>query len=255
MPELLKYLQEKIVFLPSALDASHVFEFKSPFDEYLWETEFEGRISCIHFKCEHPKGVIVYYHGNSDNLARWGAIAESLTLFSYDVLVIDYRGYGKSTGARNEQYLYSDAQAAYDFARKNYGEEKTVVYGRSLGGAFAVKTGAQNQPKAVVLEAAFYNLQDVVNRWLPVKVTDRVSPRMTYHFLSNQNIEDLNVPLYQFHGMQDKIVPVSSGRKLFEHFQNIRPDLEKEFIEIPEAGHDDLADFAVYQETLRKVLI
>lgn len=254
MPELLKYLQEKVVFLPSVLDESHVFDFKSPFEEHFWDTDFEGRINCIHFKTENPKGVIVYYHGNADNLARWGTIAEKLTRFSYDVLVMDYRGYGKSSGPRNEQYLYADAQATYDFARKNYGEANTVLYGRSLGGAFAVKTGAQNQPKQVILEAAFYNLQDVVNRWLPVKVTDRVSPRMTYHFLSNQNIEGLNVPLYQFHGSLDKIVPVSSGRKLFDLYRELQPDIEMKFIEIPEAGHDDLADFVLYQETLNNIL-
>lgn len=255
MPNLFQYLQEKVVFLPAALDESHVFDFKSPFEEYIWETEFNGRISCIHLKAENPKGVIVYYHGNSDNLARWGAIAEEFTQFSYDVLVMDYRGYGKSSGPRNEQFLYSDAQAVYDFARKNYGEENTVVYGRSLGGAFAVKTGAQNQPKNVILEATFYNLQDVVNRWLPVKVTDRVSPRMTYHFLTNKNIEKMQVPLFQFHGSADRIVPVSSGLKLFEHYQLLKPEIEKKFIQIEGAGHDDLSTFPLFTEELNKILI
>lgn len=253
MPDFFKYLQEKVVFLPAALDTSHTFDFETPFEEYFWETPFGGKISCIHFKTTNPVGVIVYYHGNSDNLARWGSIAEKLTKFSYDVLVMDYRGYGKSSGPRNEEYLYSDAQATYDFARKNYGENNTVIYGRSLGGAFAVKSGAQNQPKMVILEAAFYNLQDVVNRWLPVQVTDRVAPRMRYHFLSNQNIQHLHVPLYQFHGSLDKIVPVSSGRKLFEYYSELRPDVEKQFIEIKEAGHDDLADFPLYRETLKTV--
>src|SRR5690606_37179387 len=130
MPDFFKYLKEKVDFLSAALETSHTFDFETPFEEYFRETPFGGKISCIHFKTPNPVGVIVYYHGNSDDLARWGSIAEELTKFSYDVLAMDYRGYGKSSGPRNEEYLYSDAQATYDFARKNYGEKNTVVYCR-----------------------------------------------------------------------------------------------------------------------------
>ena len=254
MSELLKYFQEKVVFLPVILPHDHTYDFENDFEEYLWDTPFDGKINALHFKIENPKGVIAYFHGNADNLHRWGKIAVDFTKFGYDVLVMDYRGYGKSSGPRNEEYLYSDAQFFYDFAKENYGENKIIVYGRSLGGAFATKIAGENQPKMVILEATFYNLQDIVNRWLPGKVTDKVSPKMTYHFLSNQNILKIKVPLYHFHGTKDSVVPLKSGKKLFEVFEKEHPKIPKKFIEIKGGTHEDLIKYDEFIEEMKKIL-
>lgn len=254
MSELLKYFQEKVVFLPVILPHDHTYDFENDFEEYLWDTPYEGKINALHFKIENPKGVIAYFHGNADNLHRWGKIAVDFTKFGYDVLVMDYRGYGKSSGPRNEEYLYSDAQFFYDFAKENYGENKIIVYGRSLGGAFATKIAGENQPKMVILESTFYNLQDIVNRWLPGKVTDKVSPKMTYHFLSNQNILKVKVPLYHFHGTKDSVVPLKSGKKLFEVFEKEHPKIPKKFIEIKGGTHEDLIKYDEFIEEMKKIL-
>lgn len=254
MSELLKYFQEKVVFLPVILPHDHTYDFENDFEEYLWDTPFDGKINVLHFKIKNPKGVIAYFHGNADNLHRWGKIAVDFTKFGYDVLVMDYRGYGKSSGPRNEEYLYSDAQFFYDFAKENYGENKIIVYGRSLGGAFATKIAGENQPKMVILEATFYNLQDIVNRWLPGKVTDKVSPKMTYHFLSNQNILKIKVPLYHFHGTKDSVVPLKSGKKLFEVFEKEHPKIAKKFIEIKGGTHEDLIKYDDFVEEMKKIL-
>lgn len=254
MSKLLQFFQEKVVFLPAPLALDHRFEFDAAFEEHFWETPYSGMINALHFRVDQPKGILVYFHGNADNLHRWGNIAKDLTVYGYDVLVMDYRGYGKSSGVRTEKFMYSDAQFVYDYARERYGENNTIVYGRSLGGAFAVKMGADNQPKSVVLESAFYNLQDVVNRWLPGKVTDRVSPKMTYHFVSNEYIKKVSSPLYHFHGSQDRIVPLSSGKKLFKLFEAAHPDLPKKFIEIEGGKHDNLKNFELFQVELRKIL-
>ena len=89
MAKLLQYFQEKVVFLPVALPLEHEFKFETAFEEYLWETPFDGKINGLHFKIENPKGVILYFHGNADNLHRWGKIAAEFTHFGYDVLVMD----------------------------------------------------------------------------------------------------------------------------------------------------------------------
>lgn len=254
MGKILQYLQEKVVFLPLVLPPHHAFDFRQNFEEYFWETPFEGKINVLHFKIKNPKGVILYFHGNADNLHRWGKIASELCLFGYDVLVMDYRGYGKSSGPRNENFLYSDASFAFQFAKELYGEKNIIVYGRSLGGVFALHVAKENQPKLVVLEAAFYNLQDVVNRWLPVKITDKVSPKMTYHFLSNEIILDVNVPLYHFHGSKDLVVPIKSGKKLFTLYENAKPEIEKKFIEIAGGKHDNLAKSEMFLRELKNIL-
>lgn len=255
MSELIKYFQEKVVFLPVVLPTDHLFDFDEKFDEYFLETPFEGKINVLHFKIRQPKGVILYFHGNADNLNRWGKIALEFTKFGYDVLVMDYRGYGKSSGPRNEKFLYSDAQFFYDFAKEKYPEEKIVVYGRSLGGTFATKVAADNRPKMVILESTFYSIQDIVNRWLPEKVTDRVSPKMTYYFLSYENIVRIQVPLYHFHGTKDFTVPLTSGKKLFSIFEKACPKIQKKFIEIHGGTHDDLIKFEAFNTELNAILI
>lgn len=253
MSEILKYFQEKVVFLPVSLASDHQYVFDGDFEEYLWETKYDGLINTLHFKIKNPKGVIVYYHGNADNLERWGKIAIEFTKFGFDVLVMDYRGYGKSSGPRNEKYLYSDAQYCYNFAIKKYGEENTIVYGRSLGGAFATKISSDNNPKAIILEATFFNLQDVVNQWLPKRVTDRISPTMTYHFLSNENIVKITAPLFHIHGTKDSLVPLKSGKKLFDIFKKAQPKIIKKFIEIPGANHDDLMSYKEFTNEITEI--
>ena len=254
MPKLIQYLQEKVVFLPVKLPEDFSYDFDCRFEEHFFETPFEGKINALHFKTENPKGVILYFHGNADNLVRWGKIASEFIRFGYDVLVPDYRNYGKSTGPRNEDYLFSDAQFCYDFLTEKYGEENVIVYGRSLGGAFAVKMAADNEPKKLILEATFFNLQDLVNRWIPNAATERISPKMTYHFHSNKNIPEVNCPVYHFHGDKDFVVPIKSGRKLFDVLKTEKPEQEKKFIEIKGGSHDDLANFEAYSSEMKKIL-
>lgn len=254
MSKIFQYLQEKVVFLPVKLPEDFEYSFDCDFEEYFFDTPNEGKINAVHFKIQKPKGVILYFHGNSDNLVRWGKIAAELTGFGYDVFVLDYRHYGKSTGPRNEEYLFSDAQFCYDFLKKQYGEENITVYGRSLGGAFAVKMAADNEPKKLILEATFFNLQDIVNRWLPNSATEKISPKMTYHFHSNKNILEVNCPLYHFHGDKDFVVPINSGKKLFETLDTEKPELQKKFIEIKGGSHDDLSKFEEFQNELNRIL-
>ncbi len=254
MPKLLQYLQEKVVFLPIKLAEDHTYDFPVEFEEHLFETPFKGKINALHFKVKNPKGVILYFHGNAGNLVRWGKITSEFTDYGYDVFVIDYRSYGKSSGPKTEEYLFSDAQFCYNFLKEIYGEENIIVYGRSLGGAFAVKMAAENEPQKLILEATFYNLQDMASRWIPYSATEKISPKMTFHFRSNQNIVDVNCPVYHFHGDKDFVVPIKSGKKLFEILEEEKPALEKKFILIKGGSHDDLARFDKFKLEMKKIL-
>lgn len=254
MSKILQFLQEKVVFIPVKLDPDFQFAFEDKFEELQFETPNNGVISALHFKIKNPKGVILYFHGNALNLTRWGKLAGSFTKFGYDVLVIDYRGYGKSTGPRSEKILFNDAQFCYDFLKKHYDENKIIVYGISLGGAFATKIASDNKPKMVILECTFYNLQDMAKRWIPAFATVRIAPVMTYLFLSNVYIQKITSPLYFFHGTKDLIVPHKSGKKLFQEFAKAQPNIEKKFITIKDGSHSDLQDFELYREEMKKIL-
>lgn len=254
MPDIANLILTKFVFLPVVLPEDFQFSFEEYFEEYLLETPFDGKINALHFKIKNPKGVLLYFHGNANNLERWGKIAGEFTKFDYDVLVMDYRGYGKSLGERTEESMYSDSLFFYDFAKEKYGEENLIVYGRSLGGTFAVKVASENRPKMVILESTFFNLKDLINRWLLKKITDKIMHKITFHFTSNESILKIKVPLYHFHGSKDFVVPLKSGKKLFESFKKKRPKIEKKFIEIKGAGHHDLFKFEEFHQELKKII-
>src|SRR5210317_238710 len=93
----LYFLQDKLMFLPTVLAQDYQYQFNFPFEELFFETEENAVINALHFKVENPKGVILYFHGNAGDLSRWGTIVEYFVAKNYDVLVMDYRTYGKST--------------------------------------------------------------------------------------------------------------------------------------------------------------
>ena len=254
MNKILQYLQEKVVFLPIKLGLDYSFQFEENFEELQFETPHKGLINALYFKVKNPKGVILYFHGNADNLTRWGKTAASLTKFGYDVLVPDYRGYGKSSGPRSEEILFSDAQYCYDYLKKKFKEDKIIVYGFSLGGAYATKIASENKPKKVILEGTFYNLQDMAERWIPSVATTRIAPVMTYLFESNLHIHKITSPLFMFHGTKDLVVPIKSSRKLFKEFVKAQPAIEKKYITIKNGGHSDLQNFDLFQKEMKIAL-
>ena len=158
---LLHVFQEKIIFLPEPINKEYVYQFPFDFEEVNLKTKDNQTINALHIKAENPKGIILYFHGNQGNLIRWGEITSYFTQFKYDVFVIDYRGYGKSTGVFNETQMYNDALLSYNYVKKQFPEDKIIVYGRSLGTTFATKVASENKPKHVILEAPFYNLHHV----------------------------------------------------------------------------------------------
>lgn len=235
--------QEKFIFQNEVLAADYDFSFKENFEEINLKTKDNNTINAILFKTKRPKGVLLYFHGNRGNLVRWGEIASFFTKFNYDVFVMDYRSYGKSTGAFNEIQMYSDAQICYAFLKTKYAENNISIYGRSLGCTFAIKTASKNQPKQLILEAPFYNLLDVVKYHYPLLPFKFL---LKYHFNSSQYIADVNCKTTIFHGTKDKVVPLSSGKKLF----NKSRKNQTTFVSLENGTHHDLFNFSIYQETI-----
>ena len=107
---LLYVCQEKFIFLDEELPQDYSFESNIPFEEIILLAQDEGRLNALYFKADSSQGVILYFHGNRGNLTRWADIAAPMTEYGYDVLVMDYRGFGKSTGKRNQANLLADAE-------------------------------------------------------------------------------------------------------------------------------------------------
>jgi len=142
------------------LAAEHLFQFDQPFEEYFIKTPDGETLNALLFKSPNtPKGFILYFHGNAGNLQRWGNYAIDFTELDYDILMVEYRGYGKSTGTPSEVDFYADAQVVLDWAKANIPFSRLIIYGRSLGSGVATQLAIKNSPDLLILETPFNELK------------------------------------------------------------------------------------------------
>lgn len=244
----LYFLQEKILFLPTVLEQEYVYEFDYPFEELHLKPEEDVKLNALHFKAENPKGVILYFHGNAGDLSRWGNIVQHFVYLNYDVFIMDYRTYGKSTGKLNEQSFYNDAQYCYDYVLKHYSEDQITLYGRSIGTGLASFLASKNKPKQLILETPYHSILDVAKHRFPLLP---VTFLLKYQFPSFEFISEVDCPITMFHGTDDSVVPYSSAEKL----KAAAPSEQTQFITVEGGGHNDLIEFDMYRETIKDILL
>ncbi|EZH75820.1 hydrolase [Aquimarina atlantica] len=244
---LLYFFQEKIIFQPEKLSEDFIFQFEHPFEEFFLETNDNSRLNAIRFVTKDPKGVMLYFHGNKGSLKRWGKIAMFFAYKKYDVIIMDYRGYGKSTGKISEQKLYEDAQLFYNYALERYPEDQITIYGRSIGTGIAVKVASDNRPNHLILETPYYSMKDVAESWLPFFPTNIL---LQYKIPSHEFIQNVICDITIYHGTDDKVVPYASGELLFNSIST----LNKKMITIPKGSHNNLITFEEYRTTIDGVL-
>src|SRR5215218_7333186 len=161
---------------------------------------------------------VVYAHGNGGNLSYCGWVGESLAARGFDVLLFDYRGYGRSEGeAAGEGGLYADAEAAYDFLTKERGvpASQIALYGQSLGTAAVADVAARRECGALVLESGLSSAADmaaVVMPWLPRFVRGLTKNKLD----TVSKLPGVRCPVLVVHGDRDELIPVAQGRTLFE---------------------------------------
>ena len=182
-------------------------------------------------------GHVLLCHGNAGNVGDRVLHAELLTAAGFDVLLFDYRGYGRSSGRPDEEGTYRDARAAREalIRRPRVDPERVLYLGESLGGAVAVALAVEHPPRGLILQAAFTSVRDMARVHYPFVPAALVPDA----YPSLRRISRLRAPLLVIHGERDEIVPVSHGRALFE------AALGPKRIEVlPGVGHNDLLPLA-----------
>ena len=162
----------------------------------------------------NSSGVLLFFHGNAGNISHR---LDSIKIFNelgLDVLIIDYRGYGLSTGKASEQGTYLDAQSAWEYLvnYRGFAPDKVVIFGRSLGAAVASSLAARTTPGAVILESGFTSGVDMADRlypFLPVRLITRLK------YPVNEYVKDFSSPLLVVHSQEDEIIPFDMGRSIF----------------------------------------
>ena len=244
---LLYYLQEYFLFKPEKLPKDFQFYYENQVaEEYNIKTRDDAVINGLHFKTENPTGVVLYLKGNSKSIKGWGKFAVDFTRHNYDVIMVDYRGFGKSTGHRSQKAIKHDLQFIYNKIREKVKEEYIILYGRSLGSGFATKLASMNNPKMLILDAPYYSLKRVTRRYMPFMPLSIILryPMPTYKWLKY-----VNCPIHIIHGTSDKLIPFKSSVKL----SKVRPELTRLYPVI-DGGHKNLNTFESYHRMLEEII-
>lgn len=240
------FIQERFIFKPEKLQQDFVYKYDAPFEELFFDVEEGVRINGLHFKVNNPFGLVLYFHGNSRSIKGWARYAKDFYRYQYDVVLVDYRGFGKSTGKRTEQNMFNDMQFVYDSLSVKYHEDHIIVYGRSLGSGFAAKLASDNTPRYLILDAPFYSFRKAVERFLPVLPMKYV---LRYQLRTDKWISFVKCHTYILHGTRDWLIPISNSEKL----QALNP-AKITLIRIKGGGHNNLSSFPEYHNFIRDIL-
>jgi fermentation-respiration switch protein FrsA (DUF1100 family) len=163
---------------------------------------------------QRSRGTLLFFHGNAGNISHR---LESLVIFNHlhlNVLIFDYRGYGRSEGSASEAGVYRDAEAALGYLREQRGIplEELIFYGHSLGGAVAAWLAARYPPKALIIESGFTSIPDIAADLYPYLPT-RLLTRLHYDTL--KNLQAVSSPVLIIHSREDEIIPFQHGQRLY----------------------------------------
>jgi alpha-beta hydrolase superfamily lysophospholipase len=238
--------QDYFFFRPERLPHWFKYKYSFPFEEVNFDMEDGGTVNGIHFRVPNSKGVVFYIKGNSRSIKGWGKFAKDFVGKGYDFFIMDYRGFGKSTGRRSEEILYSDLQQVYQWLEELYGQDRIVLYGRSLGSGLATRVASWNRPKMLILDSPYFSFRHYIGiyafllplRWL-----------LRYHIRTDLFIKKVKAPIYLIHGTKDRLIPYSQSLKL----RALAPQ-QITLISIEGAKHNNLPEYPEYHELLYAVL-
>lgn len=214
LTSLMYVFQERIVFQPSARlvgDPSHI---GLDYEDVRLHTEDDERLHGWWVPRTAARGTILFFHGNAGNISGRLETIRMLHGLEMNVLIIDYRGYGESTGVPTEQGLYRDAEAAWKhlISERGIDTSRIVIHGRSLGGGPSVWLAERVTAGALILEATFTSVPDAGAHhypYLPVRLLARVK------FDNLAGLGRCRTPLLVVHSEEDLVVPYAHGRRLF----------------------------------------
>lgn len=181
--------------------------------------------------------VIIYLHGNAQNVGDWWlASAEIQKHMNVNALIVDYRGYGKSTGSPSVVGVNHDAAAMYKYLiSRDFKPENISIYGRSMGGAVGIELATKVQIKSITVQSSFLSLRKIAKDLYPMIPEMFIQEK---HWNSEKFIKNIKVPILISHGDKDEIVSVSHSHELFKLANE-----PKKLIILKNATHNDISSY------------
>jgi pimeloyl-ACP methyl ester carboxylesterase len=240
--------QEHVLFHPVALKADASFNFRLPYKEVNIPVDRSTKYNIVQFSAagNNIRGVVLYFHGNKHNITHYAGAADNITKHGYEVWMIDYPGFGKSTGKVNEQIIYEQALELYKMARVRFSPGNIVIYGRSLGSGVAAHLASIRDCKRLILETPYYSIPSLASTYLWMYPVNRM---IKYKFPTNEYLKKVTAPVTIFHGTDDGVIPYKNAVRLKEVLK-----AGDEFVTINNGSHNDLKKYKEMTVKLDSVL-
>jgi uncharacterized protein len=242
----LYFKQERLIFPVRRLPADFQFQFDQRFEEVRIPVP-GATLHALHFMQDQPRGLVFFLHGNVGNLETWTTGLDFYRRVNYDLFIIDYRGYGKSTGTiESEAQLEADVRAAWDAIAPRYRGKPIVIYGRSLGTGLAAKLASEVDAQLLILVSPYTSLAASAKEAYPL------APEwlLKYPLRTDEVIGRVKMPIVLIHGSSDRKIPVAHSQRLAA-----LAHAPVELIVVDGAGHDDIHRFPAYLDSLAARLI
>jgi pimeloyl-ACP methyl ester carboxylesterase len=240
----LYFLQDYILFHPVTLKRDHNYDFPEKHKDINIPITETSNLNIVQFFSTDilTKGVVLYFHGNKKNISWYAKYPPYFTKYGYEVWIIDYPGFGKSTGKLTEQTLYDWSNYMYMLARSRFSADSIIIYGKSMGTGIAAHLASIQPCKKLILETPYYDYPSVIKHHIPIYPVDWM---LHYKIPTNLYLEKVTAPITIFHGTGDYIIPYKNAERL-------RPVLKPgdEFVTIKGGSHNDLYKF---KETVEKL--
>jgi uncharacterized protein len=247
--------QEKLLFVPTVLPADFQFPKEADVSEY-WIEVSGAKLNTLHLKRSKPKAIVYFLHGNAGSLSNWFVNIDFYRQLNVDLVMVDYRGFGKSHGAiKSESQLLADVDQAWRFIlaqNTHYANLPKVFIGRSLGSGLAAKLTAtlplDQRPNSLVLVSPYFSLQELASIHFWYVPSFLVRYPMRTDLALNQIQFNSSYRLSLIHGEKDPLIPIDHSRRL----ATLVPSTE--FFSIDNAAHNDLQEYPAYTAAIAKAI-
>lgn len=243
------FRQERLLFEPTTLPPDCVLV-TDPDVHELWIDVPGARLSAAHLRLPEPRGVVFFMHGNSGNLTDCLVDLDAFRQVNFDVVMFDYRGYGKSTGCiASEEQLRADVRAVWAEFGKQYEGRRVVISGQSLGTGLAAGLAAElcaagRVPDLTLLVSPYssgHALADELYPWVPRQV-------LRYPLHTVDDAMRLQGPLMLIHGDKDELIGI-------HHSEALRTAVpQAQLLRVEGAGHNDVHKFPTFRKAVAGAL-
>jgi pimeloyl-ACP methyl ester carboxylesterase len=245
----LYFRQERLLFEPDLLPLDEPICNDPDTSELFLEVP-DARLSIAHLRLPNPRGVFFFLHGNSGNLKKWFVDLDAFRQANFDVVMFDYRGFGKSSGQiESEQQLHADVAAVWKHVAPMYEGKRVVISGQSLGTGLAAGLAAQlcsegRAPDLTLLVSAYSSMKALAGElypWVPMQV-------LRYPLHTLEHAAKLLGPVMLIHGDKDELIGIHHSEALCKSMRSA------ELLRVTGAGHSDVHQFPTVRKALQSAL-